>query len=683
MDLLSARADSIYDDISEKFAKDEDIKEFLTNREELRRFIRQHKELIKTYLSDYQKEKQEASSSQALYQFYMNCKLPYAVLVKYFNLFKTALKRALLEQKSDYEEKAHLTLELDRLFRSHVDLLSQAYIHKEATEYKEGLTRSKFENFPLYQIHTNWIGKIIDTLARKDLAGYPHEGARNCAYTKVMEYPQSLMVCLDSMLCGQLDSTHRTLHEEAAVFYRYFVKKEFTEAYFVFKSLKENSHKFFSLLKDLYYLTYSDLENSFFKLVENYTYSDVRQCISIIDIIDIKKLNSLHGEQRVDALLEDLQKTISEVSNAYPERLLAIRGVSANFYILHIEEENQKVKEDLDEICRAVRKMIASRHPDMKVRFCVASFRLDKTIKYGKDELVRILLYLKERSKQEKRRIYIFEKEQSEQMREWLNKRYFNMKFVKSKLKENAVKVMFQPIYQAKSREMFALEALMRIKDKDQYLSAGLFIDTVYEMGLIVQLDILTLDAIEEELPILKSCCRRLFINASPQSLNDSRYLQRLYNFLENATEVEVVMEITEQQALENIETLQHCRQKGNITFAIDDFGSGYSSLKTFSRLVENGLVGVLKIDGTLILDIESKPQSEKIIKVINEMCRTFDIFSVAEFVENESTLKRLEEIGVDLLQGYHLSIPMHAQELRTLGVIPFETFAFSRSALV
>ncbi len=681
MDSLIAKADVIYDDISGRFSEDEDIKEFLTNREELQGFIEQHKRLILDYLKEYQSE--ETFSSQSLYQFYMKCSLPYAVLVKYFNLFKTALKKALLAEGDDYEQKAQITLELDRLFKSHIDLLSQAYIQKEATEYAQSLTRSKFSDFPLYQIHANWIKKIIDALSRENLEGYPHEGAHNCAYTPVMEYPQSLMVCLDSLLCGQLDSTHRTLHDEAAVFYRYYVKKGFAEAYFVFKSLKENSHKFFSLLKDLYYLTYSDLENSFFKLIENYTYSDVKQCVSIIDIVDIKKLNSLHGEQKVDALLEDLQKIFSNLNNTHPERLLAIRGVSADFYILHIEEENRNVVEDLDEICRDVRKTLASQHPDIKVRFSIASFRLDKTIKYGKDELVRILLHLKDRSKQENRRICIFEKKESEEIREWLNKRYFNMQFVSSKLTDHAVDVMFQPIYQSNSRHMFALEALARIKDKEQYLSAGLFIETVYEMGLIVQLDILILEAIERELSILKSCCKRLFINASPQSLNDGRYLGRLNTFLKRAAELNVVMEITEQQALENIETLHDCREKGNITFAIDDFGSGYSSLKTLSKLIERGLVDLLKIDGSLILDMQTKPQSEKIVKIINEMCQTFGILSVAEFVENEATLKKLEEMGTDLLQGYYLAIPMHAAELRTLESIPRETFAFSPDALV
>lgn len=681
MNSLITKADTIYDDISCRFSEDEDIKEFLTKREELQGFIKQHKSLILDYLKEYQTN--DTLCGQPLYQFYLKCSLPYAALVKYFNLFKTALKKALLAEGDDYEQKAQITLVLDRLFKSHIDLLSQAYIQKEATEYAQSLIQSKFSDLPLYQIHANWIEKIIHALSSENLEGYPHEGAENCAYTPVMEYPQSLMVCLDSLLCGQLDSTHRMLHDEAAVFYRYYVKKSFTEAYFVFKSLKENSHKFFSLLKDLYYLTYSDLENSFFKLVENYTYSDVTQCISVIDIVDIKKLNSLHGEQKIDALLEDLQKIFSNLNNTHSQRLLAIRGVSADFYILHIEEESRNIVEDLDEICHAVRKILASQYPDVKVHFSIASFRLDKTVKYGKDELVRILLYLKNRSKQENRHIYIFEKEESDEIREWLNKRYFNMQFVSSKLTDHAVDVMFQPIFQSNSRTIFALEALARITDKEQYLSAGLFIDTVYEIGLIVQLDILILEAIEQKLSILKSCCKRLFINASPQSLNDGKYLERLNTFLERTAELNVVIEITEQQALENIETLHKCRQKGNITFAIDDFGSGYSSLKTLSKLIEKGLVNILKIDGSLMLDMQTKPQSEKIVKVINDMCQTFGILSVAEFVENESTLKKLEEIGIDLLQGYHLSIPMHAAELRTLESKPSETFAFSSDALV
>ena len=88
--------------------------------------------------------------------------------------------------------------------------------------------------------------------------------------------------------------------------------------------------------------------------------------------------------------------------------------------------------------------------------------------------------------------------------------------------------------------------------------------------------------------------------------------------------------------------------------FTLDDFGSGLSSFAYLKRFKPDRL----KIDGAFVRNLDSEPLDYVIVNAIAQIGRDFKIETVAEFVENAGILKRLEEIGVDYVQGYHLHRP-------------------------
>lgn len=96
-----------------------------------------------------------------------------------------------------------------------------------------------------------------------------------------------------------------------------------------------------------------------------------------------------------------------------------------------------------------------------------------------------------------------------------------------------------------------------------------------------------------------------------------------------------------------------------SLAVAIDDFGSGYSSLNYLKRLP----VDVLKIDRSFIQDIETDPNDSGIVASIITMAQTLNMTTVAEGVETEGQRKILNKLGCDSFQGYLIAKPQPADQ--------------------
>lgn len=95
------------------------------------------------------------------------------------------------------------------------------------------------------------------------------------------------------------------------------------------------------------------------------------------------------------------------------------------------------------------------------------------------------------------------------------------------------------------------------------------------------------------------------------------------------------------------------------IRLAIDDFGSGYSSLNYLHRLP----VQVLKIDRVLVEQLCN--DQPPLIRPITEIARVFGFSVIAEGVETQAQVRQLRQLDVDQLQGFHLSRPMTLSALK------------------
>src|SRR5580698_5767720 len=94
---------------------------------------------------------------------------------------------------------------------------------------------------------------------------------------------------------------------------------------------------------------------------------------------------------------------------------------------------------------------------------------------------------------------------------------------------------------------------------------------------------------------------------------------------------------------------------KASVRFAMDDFGTGHSSLSQLSRLP----LDQLKIDRGFITHAHERPADATIVKSTIELAHNMGLTVVAEGVENERAVRLLRSMGCDLLQGEYISKPL------------------------
>ncbi|OZB79044.1 MAG: hypothetical protein B7X28_08660, partial [Halothiobacillus sp. 13-55-253] len=124
-----------------------------------------------------------------------------------------------------------------------------------------------------------------------------------------------------------------------------------------------------------------------------------------------------------------------------------------------------------------------------------------------------------------------------------------------------------------------------------------------------------------------------------------------------------ICFEITETSAITNYELvleLVHSLRQLGCKISLDDFGAGLLSFEFMRRLQPD----FVKIDGKLVRDIEHDPVASVIVRAIQQVSEVMGAKTIGEWVENEATLRRLEAIGIDFIQGYYYHAPVPIETL-------------------
>lgn len=230
-------------------------------------------------------------------------------------------------------------------------------------------------------------------------------------------------------------------------------------------------------------------------------------------------------------------------------------------------------------------------------------------------------------------------------------------------LKNDQIIPYYQPIFDCKSGSIFAHETLARLREPDgETVSAGMFIETIEKYGLGRELDRAIL---QKALTDMKGRMDngeplpRLFINLSAQEIQGRGilgYAEQLCQELGIPPKV-VVFEILERDAIGDMANmgrfLTKLREKG-FSFALDDFGSGYNSFHYLREL----RFDYVKLDGDFVRNIPNSKIDCILVRNLSQMCRELGILTIAEFVESETILDALKEMGIDYVQGFHLGVP-------------------------
>jgi EAL domain-containing protein (putative c-di-GMP-specific phosphodiesterase class I) len=230
---------------------------------------------------------------------------------------------------------------------------------------------------------------------------------------------------------------------------------------------------------------------------------------------------------------------------------------------------------------------------------------------------------------------------------------------VRRAVERRDVVMAFQPVVQTARPDRIAFyEGLIRVLDSTgRVIPAKDFINVIETTDLGRKVDCLAIEmglqALSEE-PGL-----RLSVNMSARSIGYPSWMKALNRGLaiDETVAERLILEITESSAMQMPELvtvfMEDLQQRG-VSFALDDFGAGYTSF----RYLREFYFDILKIDGEFIRGIASNPDNQVMTEALLGVARHFDMFTVAESVENAEDAAYLTELGVDCLQGYYFGAP-------------------------
>ena len=216
--------------------------------------------------------------------------------------------------------------------------------------------------------------------------------------------------------------------------------------------------------------------------------------------------------------------------------------------------------------------------------------------------------------------------------------------------------------------ESFAYEILLRLRDEDgSLILPGSFIPAAERFNIMGKIDRWVIKkALEEYVEVFgMNHAAKITINLSGNSLVEENLLDYIMQqFVSSGVATKnVCFEITETAAISNLaeatRLIKGLKSNGCL-IALDDFGSGMSSFNYLKQFP----IDFLKIDGSFMRDIENDSIDSAMVESINNVGHVMGLKTIAEWVENKSTLNHLSKIGVDYIQGHVNGLPQPFSEL-------------------
>lgn len=229
-------------------------------------------------------------------------------------------------------------------------------------------------------------------------------------------------------------------------------------------------------------------------------------------------------------------------------------------------------------------------------------------------------------------------------------------KNIKEALDKNDIIPFYQPIKNIKTNQIFKYEALARLYYDNKYIAPIEFLEVSKKAKLYPKITEIMMRKTFEYFSHKPNV--EFSINYSIDDILNVETTNLLFELLENYhMGNRVIIELLETEEINNFEILNNFItrvKKYKVRIAIDDFGSGYSN---FSYIL-NMNVDFLKIDSSLIENLDTSKDSLKVVKTIIAFAKEIGLKTIAEKVHSQAIEDILIELDVDYVQGYHIGKP-------------------------
>ena len=240
---------------------------------------------------------------------------------------------------------------------------------------------------------------------------------------------------------------------------------------------------------------------------------------------------------------------------------------------------------------------------------------------------------------------------------EWIAK-------IREAIRDDRIVPYFQPIIDNRNGTVTKYEALVRLIDREgKAISPYFFLEIAKKAKLYTRI---TKIMLEKTAAMLRRFPQFDYsVNLTVEDIQDEEiraYIMQVVKKCEHPNHL--IFEITESESIDDYTTVYRFTREVSacgIRIAIDDFGSGYAN---FDHIV-NLKPDFIKIDGSLIKEIDSSSEAAIVTEAIIAFSKKMGSQTVVEYVHNEAVYRKVIALGADFSQGFHLGEP--AAEIRTL----------------
>ena len=384
-----------------------------------------------------------------------------------------------------------------------------------------------------------------------------------------------------------------------------------------------------------------------------------RRKLFIVDfqVLKFYEYNMAYGTASGDALLCHIAQTIREhtTKNGFVARIYAAHFVTLAF------------AENLPEMIGMVTKIgnvISTPKPDITVMLNFGIYQIDDStlpVKTMIDRAVSARLSLLRQKGFSELYFAVFDNEMHRQSVEDSNM----LAYMSTAIKNEEFYVVYQPKYDTHTETLRGAEALIRWKKQDGTIVMPFkYIELFEKNGQIISLDFYAVETVCRFLRRMMDSAITpvpVSVNFSRINLYDQNFVAKLIGLVEKYRIPPGLLEVelTESALIDDkkyvLPVMNRLREYG-FSIALDDFGSGYSSLNSLKDLP----ISVLKLDREFFVYNEVKAKGQKIIKALLQLARSLEMQCVAEGVETKEQLDFLRACeGCDLVQGYYFSRPL------------------------
>jgi len=369
--------------------------------------------------------------------------------------------------------------------------------------------------------------------------------------------------------------------------------------------------------------------------------------LTLIDLDQFRSVNKIYGEHVADLVLIEIAKILQKYAQ---EIVCHVYRINSDEFVF-LKEIAGDEKECIEKM-KKIRILIQSK--SIYISEYDISVNVDVTIGMAK-ESTNVLQYADMALKYAKkmRLPYIFYKEEYNTKREYENDIKWT-KIINTALQTSQIVPFYQSIVN-KDKKCVKYESLVRIVTQKELYPPFYFLSIAKKVKLYPEVEKTMIQEVLQRVKIEKI---NVTLNVSIEDISSEIFIDFIMKELQkDDTAKYITFELLENESIEDYDAINlfidNVKSLG-CKIAIDDFGSGYSNFSYLVKLKPD----YIKIDGSLIKNIDKDKNAYIITESINDFAHKLGIKTVAEFVHSKEIFEIVKAIGVDYFQGYYFDEP-------------------------